>query len=212
MEPQKYKIYVNGTPVFLTSRNALSSLPYTPDAHTLVNFYSGKKKQLKNFFDLLEKGNYVRVLVLWAEDVAQLREDFYACFTPIAAAGGIVENEVGELLVFFRRGSWDLPKGKIDPGETPEMAAVREVQEETGLVHVEIEKFVAHTFHTYRQNKIRMLKKTWWYKMKTTDHQLIPQTEEDIEKIEWVEPKKWLESNPKLYGSIQEILQDFYLS
>ena len=56
----------------------------------------------------------------------------------IEAAGGIIISEKGELLMIFRRGKWDLPKGKIDQGETPPQAAIREVKEETGLSMVEL--------------------------------------------------------------------------
>jgi 8-oxo-dGTP pyrophosphatase MutT (NUDIX family) len=55
-------------------------------------------------------------------------------------AGGVVARTVdGEreyLLVEARssRGEWVLPKGHIEPGETPEVAAVREVQEEAGVL------------------------------------------------------------------------------
>ncbi len=45
--------------------------------------------------------------------------------TSVEAAGGLVLNEKGEVLMIFRRGSWDLPKGKIDPNESVETAAIR---------------------------------------------------------------------------------------
>jgi 8-oxo-dGTP pyrophosphatase MutT (NUDIX family) len=54
-------------------------------------------------------------------------------------AGGVVASTVGGereyLLVEARRsrGEWVLPKGHIEPGETPEAAAVREVEEEAGV-------------------------------------------------------------------------------
>ena len=100
-----------------------------------------------------------------------------------------------------------MPKGKIDPGETPEQAAVREVQEETGLVNVTLGAFLHHSYHTYEQKGQRILKKTWWYRMKTTDTQVIPQTEEDIEEIRWVEPKAWLERGVAVYGNIRDVIE-----
>ncbi|HXM58581.1 MAG TPA: NUDIX hydrolase [Candidatus Dormibacteraeota bacterium] len=57
----------------------------------------------------------------------------------IRAAGGIVcrpgPDGVSEIAVIHRpeQDDWTLPKGKIDPGETAEQAALREVEEETGL-------------------------------------------------------------------------------
>lgn len=108
-------------------------------------------------------------------------------FTYVEAAGGVVVNEVGNLLVFFRRGMWDLPKGKIDPGETPETAALREIQEETGLQQLSLGGHLHRTFHVYAFKDRWWLKQTYWYAVKgTAAEALIPQTEEDIVAIEWV--------------------------
>ncbi|MBV6438578.1 MAG: NUDIX domain-containing protein [Haliscomenobacteraceae bacterium CHB4] len=204
---QNYKIYHNSVPVFLTTPEEAAELGLKPDKTTFVAPYSGKKKMLKQYLDLLDKNRSVRAVVLFHADLALLWADFQACFKVIGAAGGFVQNAQNELLVFFRRGSWDLPKGKIDPGETPEQAAVREVQEETGLVNLVLGEFLAHTYHTYEMKDERILKKTWWYRMKTTDNRLIPQTEEDIEKICWVEPKAWLASDPVVYPNIRAVIE-----
>lgn len=203
---QKYKIYVNGIPVFLATPAQASEIEFKPDKFNLTGQYTGKKKTIKQYLDLLDKSNAVHSLVLFADDVAVLWDDFQACFKIQDAAGGYVLNQKGQLLVFYRRGSWDMPKGKIDPGETPEMAAVREVQEETGLVHVELQDFLQHTWHTFEQKGQRILKKTWWYQMKTSDEQVVPQTEEDIEEIRWVEPAVWVEAEKQVYGSIREVI------
>ncbi len=210
MEGQNYKIYVNGTPVFLTNSAGVSVLGVKQDKKSHVAPYLGKKKQIRQFIDLLEKNTEVEAVVLFHENVPQLWSDFQACFEPIEAAGGLVFNPSGQLLVFFRRGSWDLPKGKIDPGETPPEAAVREVQEETGIQNIELGPFVGHTLHTYTMKGKRMLKTTWWYQMRTTDTRLVPQTEEDISLIEWVEPRAWLAASPVLYGSIRDILHKWF--
>ena len=67
----------------------------------------------------------------------------------IIAAGGLVLNEKNELLMIFRRNKWDLPKGKLDEGESIEACALREVKEETGLQKLKLEKFIDITFHDY---------------------------------------------------------------
>ena len=202
-----YKIYVNGTPVFLADPIETEQLGIRPGKNTFVAPYTGKKKMLKQYLDLLDKDKKVTAVVIFSDQPDVLWEDFKACFNILEAAGGYVQNIDGELLVFFRRGSWDMPKGKIDPGETPEQAAVREVQEETGLVHVALGEFLVHTWHTYEQKGERMLKKTWWYRMQTTDREVIPQTEEDIEEIRWVHPKTWLADKPFVYASIREVIE-----
>ncbi len=204
---QNYKIYHNGTPVFLTTQAGVAELGFKPDKTTYVAPYLGKKKMLKQYLDLLDKNKNVRAVVIFYENLEMLWAGFQACFKSLEAAGGFVQNAQNELLVFFRRGSWDLPKGKIDDGETPEQAAVREVEEETGLVNLILGNFLAHTYHTYELKGERILKKTWWYRMKTADTQLVPQTEEDIEEIRWVEPKAWLASGAVVYPNIRDIVE-----
>ncbi len=108
--------------------------------------------------------------------------------TTIIAAGGIVMNPKQEILWIFRRGFWDLPKGKLDPGETIPQCALREVQEETGLTQIHLNEIITITYHDYFDNYLntQVTKETHWYKMSIQDLQNgIPQTEEDIEKMEW---------------------------
>lgn len=107
----------------------------------------------------------------------------------IMAAGGVVENEKGELLLIYRKKHWDLPKGKLDEGESIEQCAVREVEEETGLKNVQLGPFIELTLHQYEENGELVTKKTAWYRMKgSSSDQLTPQTEEQIEDIRWVKP------------------------
>lgn len=182
-------------------------LGFQADKYTHVAAYVGKKKMLKQYLDLLDKNRNIRVVVIYGPDLEALWADFQACFKVLEAAGGFVENGQKELLVFYRRGSWDMPKGKIDPGESPEQAAVREVQEETGVQNISLGAFLTFTYHTYELKNQRILKTTWWYRMQTEDTLLIPQTEEDIEEIKWVNPKTWLESGVPVYPNIREVIE-----
>jgi len=132
----------------------------------------------------------------------------------IVAAGGLVVNEKNEMLFIFRRQHWDLPKGKLDEGETIEACAVREVQEETGLKKVELVSFLCKTYHEYFDKWIKeeVIKESWWYLMKSDSSEiLIPQTEEDIEKIIWVTENAvgfYLNSS---YPSIKEVVSSYNL-
>ncbi|NME71625.1 NUDIX hydrolase [Flammeovirga aprica] len=127
----------------------------------------------------------------------------------VRKAGGGVVFKGDELLVMKRNGVFDIPKGHLDKGETIEECAVREVEEETG-VKAEIEELLHETFHTYIYKKKHVLKHTYWYKMKATenDQELIPQTEEGIETLEWmkineVKNKVWKNT----YKSIKEVFE-----
>lgn len=127
----------------------------------------------------------------------------------ILAAGGLVTNEHGELLMIFRRGKWDLPKGKLDEGETIEQCALREVAEETGLSNLEAGTPAGITHHAYfdTYRNADVVKETHWYHMSASSQQsLIPQTEEDITAIRWVKGKDLQECLDNSYENIVEIV------
>ena len=137
--------------------------------------------------------------------------EFQSKYKIIEAAGGVVFQEsTNALLMMYRRGSWDLPKGKIDEGETKEIAAVPEVIEETGLKNVERKELLYTSFHTYMSPKEkRILKPTYWYKMITPDMVFEPQYEEDIEKMEWIiDPRSFI-NNPMnvVYSNINDVVR-----
>jgi 8-oxo-dGTP pyrophosphatase MutT (NUDIX family) len=119
-----------------------------------------------------------------------------------------VKNEKGEFLLIFRRGKWDLPKGKLDDGETIEECAVREVREETGLKTVTARELVLVTYHTYHQGTHFILKESHWYNMSASSADLLqPQTEEDIEKIIWVAPVDIPAYFPECFPSVVDVLK-----
>lgn len=120
---------------------------------------------------------------------------YFVNYCIIGAAGGIVINKEGEVLMIFRRDKWDFPKGKIEKGESPALAALREVSEETGIRDLSIIKQLPSTFHTYQLNGELILKETCWFEMHYNNtEELIPQTEEDIALAEWV-PQNRVEIN-----------------
>ena len=130
----------------------------------------------------------------------------------ITAAGGIVTNQHNELLMIYRRGFWDLPKGKLDKGETIEECALREVQEETGVSQLTLAKLIDITYHDYFDKYLQneVTKETYWYQMKTTGtEKLVPQTEEDIEEIRWVPADEINDYLKKSYTNIQQVVQKF---
>lgn len=131
----------------------------------------------------------------------------------IIAAGGLVFNEQDELLMIFRRGFWDLPKGKLEKGETIEQCAIREVQEETGLQNITLKNFISITLHEYFDTYLDelVIKESHWYYMTVKDHQvLVPQTEEDISMIKWISKAVLPDYIKNTYPNIQTIIKTFF--
>jgi 8-oxo-dGTP pyrophosphatase MutT (NUDIX family) len=130
----------------------------------------------------------------------------------IIAAGGLVRNSKDETLLIYRRGFWDLPKGKLDPGELIPECAVREVQEETGLKSIELGPFICTTTHAYYDKWLNkeVEKHTHWYAMQSLANDiLVPQTEEDIEKIEWVPVNELPQYLLETYPTIRTVFEAF---
>ena len=120
---------------------------------------------------------------------AVLNVDPYVRPKRVTAAGGFITRRregVLELLMIFRRGAWDLPKGKLDKGESIEECALREVREETGIDNVKLGRPLGTTVHAYREKKRCMVKTTYWYEMSTGADEFTPQHEEDIEQVSWI--------------------------
>jgi 8-oxo-dGTP pyrophosphatase MutT (NUDIX family) len=200
-----YKVFINETPLILINTEGV--LPeWKNDDNILVTRYLGKKKFLHNYVDLLEKSQRYHKVVIFHNDLDEIWHDFTSLYKTIEAAGGVVFNEKKEVLFIYRLSFWDLPKGKIEKGEIPEEAAIREVQEETGLVNINLSSHLINTYHTYIHKEKRVLKKTHWFKMDTMDWQLTPQYSEDIEKAEWLSLSQFLTDSPKTYNNILDVL------
>ena len=141
-------------------------------------------------------------------DLEELKKAFWKKFTLVPAAGGLVQNDKKQTLLIYRRGHWDLPKGKLDEGESLSECAVREVEEETGLSRIELKKFITTTFHTYHEGTKFILKESHWYRMKVSGAQpLTPQTEEDITDIKWLTTKELPAYLPACYPSVRDVLE-----
>ncbi len=203
-----YKIYINGVPIYLNS----FTLYHPGDERNLTAVYVNKPVTLLQYIDTLEKKHKLDSIQIFSRDVEKLKNDFFNLFEIHDAGGGIVLNELGEMLVIYRRGHWDLAKGKLDSGESIEEAAVREVMEETGIVSIVQKELVGITMHAFKnRHGKRVLKRSYWYEMRTHKQTTIPQNEEDIEKAEWIIPEKFISECSPMYRNIREIV-DLYLS
>lgn len=137
-----------------------------------------------------------------------LQEELYDLYTPVDAGGGVVTNENDDVLMIYRRGKWDLPKGKRDEGEEIDECAIREVSEETGLHKLKLGDKICDTYHVYSQNNQNLLKCTAWYKMKgTIKEEPIPQAEENIMEACWVSKEELPTTVFKSYEAIREVMQ-----
>ncbi|AYO57300.1 NUDIX hydrolase [Chryseobacterium sp. 6424] len=163
--------------------------------------------------DLLQNTSCPEINV-YGEEIEEMWEDFTHMFKVIEAAGGVVSNKEGKLLFIRRIGRWDLPKGKIEKGESLEQAALREVEEETGLKELILEEFLNNTFHLYTErNGDKILKTTYWFRMRYVGNETpIPQTEEGISEVAWKDQEAvTAEVLPQTFQNIKLILNDFWL-
>jgi 8-oxo-dGTP pyrophosphatase MutT (NUDIX family) len=170
--------------------------------------YEGFKIMPASLFSLLEtlKGKGLDIYIASA-DPHQYFKSFSMEFSIIRAAGGVVINESGEYLMIFRHGKWDLPKGKIEEGENPEIAACREVNEECGISLAETAGFLCHTFHIYPLRDEFFFKETSWFLMHYEgNEELIPQEEEGITKLEWVNSMDLENHLKNSYGTIRDVM------
>ncbi len=132
-------------------------------------------------------------------------------FEEVVAGGGIVRKN-DRVLMIFRNGKWDLPKGKQDPGEAIDTCALREVEEECAI-KASIKDKLTTTYHTYLNKNKRILKKCVWYNMDCLDDvELKPQLEEGITEATWMEKMESLWAVRNSYASIRYVLKRYYKS
>jgi len=200
------KIYFNDKPLFLCNEIDKTLEPYLhhDDAVFIDEFSSHAVKSMIHEMELQK----IHAGIFFHTDLDELRKAFWKKFTIVRAAGGLVSNGKNELLMIFRRGKWDLPKGKLDPGETLEQCAVREVEEETGLRNLQLQQHLLTTYHTYHESGKFILKESYWYRMHIDGQPaLIPQAEEDIAEARWVKRDQVTELLNKTFPSVKDVLE-----
>ena len=175
------------------------------------NIQNEKKESIDLAFETFRQHEGIHKLSVISNDLDDAWTKFKSRFKITKAAGGLVENENGEFLLIYRRGFWDLPKGKLDEGESLKECAVREVQEECGLGKIKLLDKICVTHHIYRTKKASHLKPSHWYHMKVKGTPvLVPQEDEDIEKAEWVSKSEFNERLKQAYPSINVVAKKFF--
>ena len=189
-----YKVFVNDCPIILTDnkKNAIN--------FNLVNF---DETQVLEIVEEIFQNKLMGINLL----CKNLEEDwilFQSCFKSRKAAGGKVLNSNNEVLFIYRFDRWDLPKGKLEKGESVSECAVREVEEECGIRNLQITKPLETTYHIYKEKGKTILKTTYWFLMHSDFiGELTPQLEEGIEEVVFKNKVETAEALENTYGNIK---------
>ncbi len=202
------KIYVDEAPIYITDElsQELKNLSTQKD----VLFMQDEKIDYSLILSSLQNNKKKAVIIL-GKNIKEVQNKFFNQFTIIEASGGIVQNENKDLLFIFRRNKWDLPKGKMETGETPEVCAAREIEEETGVNNLHLKHKIGETFHIYEERGDLILKVShWFYFISEGEQNTVPQTEEDIAEVKWIHTKDIKEPMANTYQNIKDILTVFF--
>lgn len=203
------KVYFGEKPVYLCDEmnKELNELLHHPDVIFIDELSS---HAIHALLHEIRKDDF-HAGIIWNKDLEKLKKAFFKHFTVIEAAGGIVQNSDKDILFILRRGKWDLPKGKMEKKETPEICAEREIEEETGVKKLKLKKKITDTYHTYDEFGKHILKIShWFYFTCSGKQQLQPQTEEDITDIQWVSTKDIKKPVANTYETIKDVLRNFF--
>ena len=176
-----YKVFVNEKPLFLTN---------TFEKETNFKIYLLETVNIPKVISELFL-NKIQSAYLYHSDEKLIMKTLKSKIPVAKAGGGLVYNANGEVLFIFRNGKWDLPKGGIEKDETMENAAMREVEEETGVSGLKITDKLQKTYHIFKRNGSFKLKITYWFKMETNfTGETYPQEKEGITKAVWLKPSE----------------------
>ncbi|MDC3109926.1 NUDIX domain-containing protein [Flavobacteriales bacterium] len=193
-----YKVFINKLSIILTFKNKSLS---QENSFLLSSI---------TLNEILKKVRKHKKIFLYHPKKSELLKVFKSKIKVISASGGIVKNDNNQILFIYRRGKWDLPKGKAEKGESIRETAVREVIEETGIKKLKIDKYFSNTYHIVRNNKKYFLKETSWFLMSSNfKGKLKPQLNEGIKSVKWKTFDDAKKIKKKTYGNISIILTDF---
>ncbi|MDX1462431.1 MAG: NUDIX hydrolase [Marinirhabdus sp.] len=198
-----YKVFVKEIPIILSTEKNIGkqykSIPL-------------KLAPLKKIIKKINDGELLYVN-LYHKNPEKLEKFLFKKLKVVEAGGGMVFNSKKEILFIRRNSKWDLPKGKMEKGESHEEAAVRETMEETGVKDLQVRRFLMKTYHVFKRNEKFRLKVTYWYEMYTDyDGELIPETGEGIKKVRWKNFEKSQKALRDSYENIKLLFPKEYLT
>jgi 8-oxo-dGTP pyrophosphatase MutT (NUDIX family) len=178
----------------------------------LINNYSGAT-ELPKLIELFKDEPFMENMVLWNNNIEIIMKDLILEVKLVEAAGGIVKNSSGQYLFIKRLGKWDLPKGKIEKGESVKETATREIEEECGIENLKLGDELSATYHFYIEKDIFVLKKSYWFNVTYAgeDMSLVPQLNENITEAKWVNTADFAELKENTYPSILSVLKEINL-
>lgn len=194
-----YKVFVNELPLILT--NKLSDT--TKGEYFLLN-----KESIEEAISSLRKGKLEEAFI-YHPNHDEILKKFTQEIPLVIAGGGVVYNKERKVLFIYRNDKWDLPKGKLDKGETIEECAIREVEEETGVKGLRLDNYLRTTYHVFRRNGITKLKQVFWYEMSTDyEGKLKPEKKEGIFKVRWKGHEKIKKALENSYVNIRILFEE----
>ena len=216
------RIYINDIPVKITDKKHTTSsfeiLILGKDDSISLNKLKGRvliqNRNGEAIDDLLKimtkkRHDKIKKILILVDYKSKSEAYLKSKFEIIKAGGGIVKKD-DKILMIFRKGKWDLPKGKLEKGETKIDGSLREVEEETG-VKVKLREKIGATWHTYLQNEKYVLKRTYWYAMECDDDSnMKPQKSEGIDDVRWMSKSEIEIAMTNTYATIQHILLSYF--
>jgi len=189
-----YQIYVNDKPIVLTTK---------VERETDFKNYLLESTPIGKVIKEIQR-NSLQSIRLIGNNEKTLLKTFLKLLPNVIAGGGKVYNDNGDVLFIFRNDKWDLPKGKAEGKETIDKTAIREVEEETGITGLSIVKPLEMTYHIFKRNGKYKIKVTYWFEMHSSyNGDLLPQEEEGITKVAWLNKDQIKKAMNNSYANIK---------
>jgi len=202
---QSYKVFIEDKPLLIT---ATANSTEIPKGHG-IRIVEPSKHEIYTVCKRLKEED-IDFVVLVSSSTKSTFDELQEAYVIAAAAGGLVMDSKNRCLIMLRNGKWDLPKGKIELGESIEEAALREVEEECGLRNLDLGEAIITTYHTYDRKGKSYFKPSYWFRMSIPDIQEgIAQTEEGITELKWVNFEELNYYASQSYFTIQLVVESF---